>query len=329
LRSSVALLTALLVAGVPAAFHAQSSTDARDLTPGAFLVEIDALIERIDAVADAAGATAAAASVPDQWRVASAGEHIEIDTRWVKSLLADTSGGREGWSARREVVRRRLIHAREHVAAHATGDRDAARARAHEAAQSILARGEFQQSAASRWRERMQERVGKWFEDLFARLGAGRTAGRTTALAFAWAAALAALAGLGFWLARTLAARPHGAALNLGYGSSAQVRARELALRALAEARAGNAREAVRGAYHAAIVRLEEEGAWRVDEARTPREYLRMLRATDSRHPLMLDLTRRFERIWYGNRPAAADDTTHVTAHLETLGCLRPGERAI
>jgi hypothetical protein len=54
-----------------------------------------------------------------------------------------------------------------------------------------------------------------------------------------------------------------------------------------------------------------------------------MLPATDNRHPVMLDLTRRFEQIWYGNRAAADDDARRVTDHLEALGCLRPGERAI
>ena len=92
--------------------------------------------------------------------------------------------------------------------------------------------------------------------------------------------------------------------------------------------REGNAREAVRCAYNAALVQLEEDGAWKVDEARTPREYLPMLRAADHRRPPLVDLTQRFEQIWYGNRAITDDDTARVAAHLETLGCLRPGERA-
>ena len=213
----------------------------------------------------------------------------------------------------------------------AAGDANGARSRAHarSAIESILARSEFQQSAASRWREQLQERVGKWFEDLWARFGRGRGTARGTALVFAWAAALAALIGLGFWLARTIADRPRGAALGLGAGAVARPRARELALRALAAARLGHTRDAVRCAYGAALVRLEEQGVWRVDDARTPREYLPMLPATDSRHSVMLDLTRRFEQVWYGNRAVADDDARRVTDHLETLGCLRPGERAI
>ncbi len=178
--------------------------------------------------------------------------------------------------------------------------RRTARAQARTAVETILAQSEFQQSAASRWREQLQERVGKWFEDSWARFGGGRGAARGTALVFAWAAALAALIGLGFWLARTIADRPRGAALGLGSGAATRPRARELALRALAAARLGHTRDAVRCAYGAALVRLEEQGVWRIDEARTPREYLPMLPAADSRHsgdarpdpPLRADLVR-------------------------------------
>ena len=45
--------------------------------------------------------------------------------------------------------------------------------------------------------------------------------------------------------------------------------------------------------------------------------------------PPMLDLTRRFEQIWYGNRARSPTMPDRLTDHLEALGCLRPGERAI
>jgi hypothetical protein len=52
-------------------------------------------------------------------------------------------------------------------------------------------------------------------------------------------------------------------------------------------------------------------------------------RRDHGRRPVMLDLTQRFEQIWYGNRAASKDDVQCVTAHLETLGCLHAGERAM
>jgi hypothetical protein len=106
-------------------------------------------------------------------------------------------------------------------------------------------------------------------------------------------------------------------------------RAHDLALRALAHARAGDVREAVRVAYHAALIRVEEQGTWRLDDTRTPREYVRMLPAGDTRQAPLVDMTRRFEQIWYGNRAAGDEDAASVASDLEVLGCLRPGERAI
>ena len=262
------------------------------------------------------------------WRVSDGNEHTDISNRWLLAALIGAPARPGEWPAVRAAIVGRLRSISAEIASGA-GDSAQTRAHARAAVEAILARREFQQSAASRWRERLQERVGQWFEGVLERLGAGRGTARGTALVFAWAAAIAALAGLGFWLARTIADQPRGAGLALAAGSARRPRARDLALRALRAARLGQTREAVRCAYGAALVRLEEQGAWRIDDARTPREYLPMLPATDSRHAALLDLTRRFEQVWYGNRPVADEDARRMTDHLEALGCLRPGDRAI
>ncbi len=275
------------------------------------------------------GDAAFAERLPDGWRVFDGDEHVDVSARWLIAALMAAPAKPDAWPDTRAALVLRLTRVRDEIAANGDVNGARARARARSAVEPILARSEFQQSAASRWREQLQERIGKWFEDLWARLSGGRGTARGTALVFAWAAALAALIGLGFWLARTIADRPRGTALSLGAVSAVRPRARELALRALAAARLGQTRDAIRCAYGAALVRLEEQGVWRVDDARTPREYLPMLSTTDSRYSVMLDLTRRFEQLWYGNRPVEDDDARRLTDHLEALGCLRPGERAI
>ena len=286
------------------------------------------LAERIAALLPG-GDAPVAGKLPGGWRVFDGDEHVDVSARWLIAALMAAPSKPEAWPDTRAALVLRLTRLRDEIAA--SGDVNGARARAEARAkvESVLARSEFQQGAASRWREQLQERIGKWFEDLWARLSGGRGTARGTALVFAWAAALAALIGLGFWLARTIADRPRGAALSLGAVAAVRPRARELALRALTAARLGQTRDAIRCAYGAALVRLEEQGVWRVDDARTPREYLPMLPPTDSRYSVMLDLTRRFEQLWYGNRPVADDDARRLTDHLEALGCLRPGERAI
>lgn len=291
-------------------------------------VDAPRLVGTVAALGHANDTLAIGEKAPDRWRVSDGNEHTDVSNRWLLAALIAAPSRPGEWPAVRAAIVGRLRRINAEIASGA-GDSAQTRAQARAAVETILARGEFQQSAASRWRERLQERVGQWFEDVLGRLGAGRGTARGTALVFAWAAAIAALAGLGFWLARTIADLPRGAELGLAAGSAHRPRARDLALRALRAARLGQTREAVRCAYGAALIRFEEQGAWRIDDARTPREYLPMLPATDSRHAALLDLTRRFEQVWYGNRPVADEDARRMTDHLEALGCLRPGDRAI
>jgi Domain of unknown function (DUF4129) len=284
---------------------------------------------KIGTLGHAAEAPAIAATFADRWRVSDGEGYVDISNSWLVAALVAAPSRPDEWPAARTAIVTRLKGISAGIGSADGGDGAQARAQARATVEAILAQSEFQQSAASRWRERLQERVGQWFEDLLKRVGAGRGTARGTALVFAWAAALAALAGLGFWLVRLVAERPRGATLSLASGATERPRARALALRALSAARQGQTREAVRCAYGAALIRLEEQGAWRIDDARTPREYLPMLPSTDSRHAVIFDLTRRFEQIWYGNRSIADDDARRVTDHLEALGCLRPGDRAI
>jgi Domain of unknown function (DUF4129) len=75
----------------------------------------------------------------------------------------------------------------------------------------------------------------------------------------------------------------------------------EDARRAAAE---GRWREAIHFVYWAAIARLEQKRLWPADRARTPREYLALVAEEDSRKPGLRQLTRSFERTWYGGRAA-------------------------
>lgn len=84
-------------------------------------------------------------------------------------------------------------------------------------------------------------------------------------------------------------------------------------------AREGRWREAVHHVYWAAISRLEAHGMWPADRARTPREYLRLLRSGHALEPDLRGLTRSFELIWYGNRPAAEEQYQDARARMEKL----------
>jgi hypothetical protein len=69
-------------------------------------------------------------------------------------------------------------------------------------------------------------------------------------------------------------------------------------------AAAGFWREAIHFVYWASISRLESKRLWPADRARTPREYLALVAPEDPRKSPLTALTRSFERVWYGGRPA-------------------------
>jgi hypothetical protein len=82
----------------------------------------------------------------------------------------------------------------------------------------------------------------------------------------------------------------------------------------------GQWRDAIHSVYWASISRLESRRLWPADRARTPREYLGMLRGSDPRKPMLTALTRSFERTWYGGREAAAADFNTAMALAAELG---------
>ena len=192
--------------------------------------------------------------------------------------------------------------------------------RARAAAREILARDEFQQDPAASYLAELQRRVIDWVVATWERIGGSRIASETTATTVAWVLAGAALLALAWWLVASLWRAADRTGLSLTPPSLRRRSARAWAQQAAA---AADPREVVRCAYRAALAGLEEEGAWRADEARTPREHLRLLAAEHRRRPLFADVARRFEEVWFGARTPTADDSREMLARLEELGCLR------
>ena len=329
-----ALVLVLLVGCVtPRVATAQSAPASRwadALSLDEFRADLARTAQRVRSAVTAAEALALADAIPNRWRV-DVGDRqpLDLSTRWLTMALQGAPANATAWPETREALAGRLERMRDEIVSSVAASNDGGtRVRARTSVQTILSREEFQQGAVSRWREDVRDRVTQWVEALLTRLGITGRTGRQTVNVLSWMIGLAALGGLGVWLARTMTARPRHL-LMLASKTMPRPRAHDLAVRALAHAREGNIREAVRIAYHAALVRFEEQGVWRMDDARTPREYVRMLAASDARRGSLLEITRRFEQIWYGNRAADEHDAESVASQLEILGCLRPGERAI
>jgi hypothetical protein len=311
------LLSVFLLAGQLHAAAGQSSS----IPVSEFVSELDTLTTALS-TASASDAGALAARVPLRWRVNTGADEIAVDGTWIVHAARDAASSPDKWPERRKQIVARLIEIRAHAAERAdarslTSTRESVRSTVG----TVLERGEFQQGGES-WLSVLSQRVGDWLRRLLDRVGASGLATRQSAEVLAWIAAVAAFAGLGIWLARFLDRPQHGAAMGLARTQTPRLSAREWTSRAMGALSAGDTREATRCAYNAAIRRVEEEGGWRIDHARTPREYLPLLGAHDARRGPVRELTEQFERAWYGNRTASADEVRSVMSNLEKLGCL-------
>jgi uncharacterized protein DUF4129 len=323
------LAWALLVGGAsPSAEPASqlASTSSLDLT--SYAAELDRLAAFLDGASERE-AFELRRSVPDRWQITIDSTNYNVSTRWLTSELPADPSPTSDWPLRRTRLRARLTTLSGEAEALSRVQPGLRFAAARAALDEVLQRREFQQPAAATWRRRVEE----WIRDLLVRLaenlGLSPRTGRWAAVTLAWTAGLAALAGLIVWLARMLTEQHQSVRLGLGGPAEPHVSAREWAERWSRAIEAGDMREAVRCAYRACLRRLEDQGALRVDPARTAREYLRLLPPRYDRRDTVADLTLQFERVWYGSQPLTPDEANRVHAHLETLGCLPVSERAI
>lgn len=300
---------------------AQATSPSRIVTVGEFVSELDALTAALSN-ASPADASALTAGVPLRWRVNTGTTEITVDGTWIIHAVRDAAAAPADWTERRNRIAARIAQIRVHAADHTDAKAlETTRQHARSAVGTVLERREFRERGES-WLEALQRAIAEWFRRVLARLGASELASHQAAIVLAWIAAVAAFAGLAIWLARVLDKPRQGVRLGLPRRLPPRVSAIEWTSRALAAFRAGDMREATRCAYHAGIRRVEEEGGWRVDHARTPREYLPLLRPNDSRRMPVEELTKRFEQVWYGNRTMSEGDTRSLLANLEKLGCL-------
>ncbi len=169
-------------------------------------------------------------------------------------------------------------------------------------ANSILARPEFhgttEPSAWDRFMARFWRGVGHLLDGVTA-LG---NAAPWMSTVLGWALFLGAAALLGFFVLRAFSRQRLRVALAEGAAHATAWDRESTDWARLADARAaeGDWREAVHGLYWAAIVHLEAKRSWRHNPSRTPREYVRLLKAGSPQQRALGGLTKIFERVWYG-----------------------------
>jgi hypothetical protein len=191
----------------------------------------------------------------------------------------------------------------------------------------VLAQPAFARARRSSWQKDLQERLREWITRQIARALTPVLGQRGLAELLAWLAPLAALIVLSTWLVRVAFRRRTDRPVGIDAGAPAAQPSHMLAAEAVALIRAGRIREGSRAAYRAAIRRLEEDGALKPDPARTPREQLRQLTPSHRRAAPLARMTSAFETMWYGARPAGADEGSRLLGLLGELECL-PSDRA-
>jgi len=307
-----AAATAALFACAASVVSAQSLTD------------LPAELERVRGALGSASVEQIAdivATIPPTWHVRSDGERIEVPTAWLTSALDEARKDPAQWARRRDALIARI----DSVAGESTRasqspvslpDMDRSRA----VAAGILARDEFQRNASENVLVQLRRRISEWLVSLWDRFGGNRIGTERMARLLAWITGLAALGALSWWLIASLLRSADRSGLALTPPAARRRSARAWAQQAVG---AADPREVVRCAYRAAVATLEEDGTWRHDAARTPREHVRLLPQDHRRRQLFADVARRFEDVWFGARTPTVDDTRTLLGRLEELGCLR------
>lgn len=298
-------------------------------------------------------------SLPKSWPVRAVGQRFEVSTGWLDSAL-DTMGMNAVVRAslqkdienRLQVLRQQALELEQAP----FGPRpEEARARLAD----ILQRREFRSIRGPSWWDQRVGRFWSWLGRVLRKLFGGLRVIPRTREVMIWCLIALAFILLALWVKRSLLRGERAGSLELRDTLPPGESWHDWAKQALAAAARHDYREAVHAAYWAGVFRLAELGAWQLDRARTPREYLRLMAqgaqvttqqgvrearvlgetfssgAAHDEPPLspamqaeraaaLAALTRRLENTWYGCDPATAGDFHEAVLQLEVLGCRFP-----
>jgi hypothetical protein len=193
--------------------------------------------------------------------------------------------------------------------------------RARRETDAVLAEPEFQRKVSVTWWDRVTGFFGAWLAKMLGGIARAGAAAPWLGPAVIWTLCLGAAAGLVFFVLRNLQRQR----LRISLAGAAVAKtawdreATAWATQAEDFARREEWREAVHCLYWAAIVSLEARRAWRHNPTRTPREYVRLLKPGSGQQRGLRELTRMFERVWYGLREGRAEEYAEARGLYEAL----------
>jgi hypothetical protein len=223
---------------------------------------------------------------------------------WLRGALKEAKSAKAEERAR--LMREAQAQLTSMAAESAASGNDAEFARERAAANAVLAEPQFQGAVGLTWWDRAKMKMWHWLQQMFEGIQDVGAAAPWLGTALEWTFFVGAAVGLLFLLLRNVARQRLKVALG-GEGlreAAWKNESDEWAEWAREHAEAREWREAVHCLYWAAIVLLESRRAWRHNPTRTPREYVRLLKAGSAQQAGLRGLTQIFERVWYGLREA-------------------------
>jgi hypothetical protein len=275
-------------------------------------------------------------SLPSGWVVAVEGAQSEISCEWIAGSLKDMEENLSERKKRSEELGGQIQKMRSEAERLPGTLQTVDEAGAREKLQRILSGREFQSVRSQSWLSRVWNQVGQWIEWVLDHtIGRLVESGPARTLIL-WTLIIGVLLAIAIWVVRILTRMARTEALRVEGVFPPGRNWRDWAHQALSDARGGDYRSALHSAYWAGVYKLGDLGAWQIDSARTPREYLRLLsnhpaakvsfpapemHPTVGRLAALTSLTRSMEAVWYGYSPATQKDFEAAIENLETLGC--------
>ncbi len=281
-----------------------------------YIAALEQLRQAVVSNPDSSATSSLAQNLPAEWRVATDGRELTVSTDGLRQRLSDYAQQRT--PANRDAVRSELDLLVQNARAMQSAKSNFAAERNRLA--EILSRREFRHVQGESWYERLKRVARRWLWQLLERILLS-SAYPVVSRVVIWGLLALAVALAAFWIVRNYRERN----IYTQFSGSPEVVSakpwRDWQADAQVAAQEGRWRDAVHLLYWAGISFLEAQGLWRPDLARTPREYLRLLPAGDLHRDPLQQLTRSFEKVWYGNDVATAQTFAVASVLLEQLGC--------
>jgi hypothetical protein len=261
------------------------------------------------------------ASIPDQVKVTTSSGAVTVNYHPLKNELTEfEKADRTSKPQRLEQIKNYILRLDTEATAYSQTSEDLASTREEHG--RILSQSEFRKVHGPGVKETLLSKLYKWLDWLLSRLHVRGTSALGVLQFVVYLLIACALLLLLVWTINRLRRKEEEPPPReiLPFAPSARSWRVWLA-EARENAEKQDWRNAIHLAYWAGISFLESGGAWKPNRARTPREYLRLLSTRNPSYPPLSTLTRKFEVVWYGERPAAQQDFEESLGQLEKLGC--------